>query len=287
MQKLFVAAAIAITVLLALKTPAPFTVTGKITDGTGQPISGVIIKIKNDSTITQSSVEGTYAIIVPDTQAVLEFSSVGYLNKNIKVKNQRIINVKLMPTVNALEEVVVVGYSTLRSDGYSDINSKVRAQPMQQNYAAGNQLAGKLASSQISGQIADSKNAHAGKEEEPGGEGYDFIKENSFVKASGKPLSTFSIDVVAAAYSNVRRILQQGNLPPAGAVRIEEMVNYFTYDYPQPEGDKPFSVSTEIGKCHWNSEHRLALIGLQGKNIPVQNLPASNLFFNGCFRLYA
>ena len=279
MQKLFVAAAIAITALLALKTPASFTVTGKITDGAGQPISGAIIKIKNDSTVTQSNLAGTYAITVPDAQAVLQFSSVGYVNKNIKVKNQRIINVKLMPTANALEEVVVVGYSTLRSDEYSDINSKVMAQPMQQNYAASNQLAGKGASIQISGKITDRKKVHAGKEEEPDGEGYDFIKENSFVKASDNPLSTFSIDVDAASYSNVRRILQQGNLPPAGAVRIEEMINYFTYDYPQPQRDKPFSVSTEIGKCPWNSEHRLALIGLQGKNIPVQNLPASNLVF--------
>jgi Ca-activated chloride channel family protein len=110
-------------------------------------------------------------------------------------------------------------------------------------------------------------------------EGYDFIKENAFVKATENPLSTFSIDVDAASYSNVRRLLQQGSLPPAGAVRIEEMVNYFKYDYPQPEGDQPFTVSTEMGDCPWNPDHRLALIGLQGKNIPVTNLPASNLVF--------
>ncbi len=279
MQKLIVAAAIAIIALLDLKTPASFTVTGKITDATGQPISGVIIKIKNDSTVTQSNVAGTYAITVPDANAVLQFSSVGYINQNIKVKNQLVINVKLMPTINALQEVVVVGYSALRSDEYSDNNSNETVLPMQQNYGASNQLAGKVASNQISGQITDRKKVYAGKEEGPGGKGYDFIKENSFVKVSDNPLSTFSIDVDAASYSNVRRILQQGNLPPAGAVRIEEMVNYFTYDYPQPEGDKPFSVSTEIGKCPWNGEHRLALIGLQGKNIPVQNLPASNLVF--------
>ena len=83
----------------------------------------------------------------------------------------------------------------------------------------------------------------------------------------------------AASYSNVRRLLQQGNLPPAGAVRIEEMINYFKYDYSQPGGDKPFTINTEIGVCPWNLDHRLALIGLQGKNIPSANLPASNLVF--------
>ena len=77
----------------------------------------------------------------------------------------------------------------------------------------------------------------------------------------------------------MRRYLQQGYLPPSGAVRIEELINYFHYDYPQPVGNDPFSINTEIGKCAWNPEHKLVLIGLQGKKIPVENLPASNLVF--------
>jgi Ca-activated chloride channel family protein len=87
------------------------------------------------------------------------------------------------------------------------------------------------------------------------------------------------IDVDGGSYSNVRRYLQQGYLPPSGAVRIEELINYFHYDYPQPVGNDPFSINTEIGKCAWNPEHKLVLIGLQGKKIPVENLPASNLVF--------
>jgi len=110
-------------------------------------------------------------------------------------------------------------------------------------------------------------------------EDYDHIVENRFLAATQNPLSTFSIDVDEAAYSNIRRYINDGSIPPAGAVRIEEMVNYFKYDYPQPEGDKPFTVNTEIGDCPWNPGHRLALIGLQGKNIPSANLPASNLVF--------
>jgi Ca-activated chloride channel homolog len=92
-------------------------------------------------------------------------------------------------------------------------------------------------------------------------------------------LSTFSIDVDGGSYSNVRRYLQQGQLPPSGAVRIEELINYFHYDYPQPTGDNPFSINTEIGECAWNPQHKLVMIGLQGKKIPVENLPASNLVF--------
>ena len=110
-------------------------------------------------------------------------------------------------------------------------------------------------------------------------EDYDHIVENRFLTALQQPLSTFSIDVDEAAYSNVRRYIQSGSLPPAGAVRIEEMINYFDYEYPQPAGDAPFEVYTEISECPWNKEHRLIHIGLQGKNIETQNLPPANLVF--------
>ena len=110
-------------------------------------------------------------------------------------------------------------------------------------------------------------------------ESYDPIYENSFLSPLQNPLSTFSIDVDEAAYSNVRRFLQSGSMPPAGAVRIEEMINYFDYHYPQPEGKEPFRVITEMADCPWNPQHRLLHIGLQGKEIPLSNLPASNLVF--------
>ncbi|MGH2649480.1 MAG: vWA domain-containing protein, partial [Ginsengibacter sp.] len=110
-------------------------------------------------------------------------------------------------------------------------------------------------------------------------EDYDHIIENNFHTASQEPLSTFSIDVDRAAYSNVRRYIEQGMLPPKGAVRIEEMINYFDYNYTPPANDDPFSVHTEIASCPWNSKHQLVQIGLQGKKIPTQDLPPSNLVF--------
>lgn len=110
-------------------------------------------------------------------------------------------------------------------------------------------------------------------------EEYAHIEENRFLTVGQNPLSTFSIDVDAASYSNVRRFLQQGILPPPGAVRIEELVNYFDYQYPQPREGEPFSVNTEMSVCPWNPMHRLLLVGLQGKKVPVEDLPASNLVF--------
>lgn len=110
-------------------------------------------------------------------------------------------------------------------------------------------------------------------------EDYDNIIENKFLAATQNPLSTFSIDVDEAAYSNIRRYLQNGSLPPAGAVRIEEMINYFDYDYPKPQNGEPFTANTEIADCPWSPQHKLVHIGLQGKEIPVDNLPSSNMVF--------
>ncbi len=110
-------------------------------------------------------------------------------------------------------------------------------------------------------------------------ESYDHLEENGFTSVKSAPLSTFSIDVDTASYSNVRRFLAQETRPPAGAVRIEELVNYFDYDYPAPRGDEPFAVYTEVGPAPWRTEHQLLHIGLQGKRIATADLPARNLVF--------
>ncbi len=110
-------------------------------------------------------------------------------------------------------------------------------------------------------------------------EAYDHIVENIFLSAASNPVSTFSIDVDRASYSNIRRFLSQGQLPPKDAVRIEEMINYFTYDYPDPSGDHPFSVTTDVSDAPWNSLHKLVRIGIQGQRIDTEDLPPSNLVF--------
>jgi Ca-activated chloride channel family protein len=117
------------------------------------------------------------------------------------------------------------------------------------------------------------------KEKEFNTEGYSHIDENPFFEVARAPLSTFSIDVDTASYSNTRRFLKDGQLPPKDAVRIEELINYFSYDYPQPAGDAPFSINAEVSACPWNTKHRLVHIGLQGKRLLKEELPPANLVF--------
>ncbi len=108
---------------------------------------------------------------------------------------------------------------------------------------------------------------------------YDHILENPFLDTASNPLSTFSIDVDTASYSNVRRFINEGSLPPKDAVRLEEMINYFTYDYPQPADGKPFSINVDVAGCPWETSHRLVRIGLKGREIAVDKRGASNLVF--------
>ncbi|MFQ5739598.1 MAG: von Willebrand factor type A domain-containing protein [Acidobacteriota bacterium] len=110
-------------------------------------------------------------------------------------------------------------------------------------------------------------------------EAYDRLEENPFLLVSQNPLSTFSIDVDTASYSNVRRFLTHGSLPPKDAVRIEELINYFSYHYPQPDGSDPFSVDVEVGAAPWHPDHRLVRIGIQGRTIAASRRPPANLVF--------
>jgi Ca-activated chloride channel family protein len=127
--------------------------------------------------------------------------------------------------------------------------------------------------------LAEVKKEVLRREAEMNAESYDRIRDNGFLAAALNPLSTFSIDVDTASYANVRRFLNAGQLPPADAVRIEELVNYFRFDYPQPEGDAPFSVTTSVAACPWKPEHRLVHVGLQARSIEDHALPPRNLVF--------
>ena len=113
----------------------------------------------------------------------------------------------------------------------------------------------------------------------PGTERYAQIIENRFIPVADQPLSTFSIDVDTASYANVRRFLSQGTFPPQDAVRIEEMINYFKYEYPAPAGETPFSVNVEVAKCPWQTEHMLARVGLKGKVPPMEDRQPANIVF--------
>ncbi len=110
-------------------------------------------------------------------------------------------------------------------------------------------------------------------------EEYTKIEENKFKDARENPLSTFSIDVDTASYTNIRRFITGNQMPPKDSVRIEEMINYFTYDYPEPTGEHPFSIVSEVSVCPWNTAHKLVHIGLQGKRLNYNDLKPCNLVF--------
>lgn len=116
-------------------------------------------------------------------------------------------------------------------------------------------------------------------DDSPSNEAYNPIFENGFITPEQQQLSTFSIDVDTASYANLRRFLMGGQLPPPDAVRIEELVNYFAYQYPQPEDGRPFSVQTDIAACPWQPGHQLVRIGLKGKEIPKEQRSPTNLVF--------
>ena len=249
-----------ILIMLAFRPIKSHTITGIITDDNGSPIPSVTIMMKGTTQGAVSDAKGTYRITVPNLSGTLIFSSVGLVTQQININSRSVINITMKAASVTTQEILIK-----KPDG-----RKVR-ETYNRGIASGESQS--APSTGFYGYAMDKD------EEEFSREGYDNINENKFLKVSDNPLSTFSIDVDAASYSNVRRFLNQGQLPPAGAVRIEEMVNYFHYEYPQPTGKDPFSINTEISDAPWNKDHKLVLIGLQGEKISTDNLPASNLVF--------
>jgi Ca-activated chloride channel homolog len=245
---------------LAFRTTAQHrTITGRVTDAASQPLPGVTIVLKGTFTGTATKAGGQYSLAVPAGKHTLVFSFIGYQTQEVSVNEQStIIDVQLQADNRSLEEVVVVGGHPRR--------------PI---------LNGRLAGVAIRGGKTTRARVHTQEYPQPAfnTEGYDRIEENIFLDPRKNPLSTFSIDVDAASYSNVRRFLTSGQTPPKDAVRIEEMVNYFHYDYPQPQGREPVRISSEVSACPWNPENRLLHIGLQGKAIATDHLPPANLVF--------
>lgn len=245
---------ILLTTLLALNVDAKY-VNGTVYDDSGQGLPGVNVVIKGTNSGTTTDINGFYSIEVTGEKIILVFSYVGYETQEIKVGNRKIIDV-VMNGATELEEVVVSGYAK-------------KAEKRSLNYSVADQMQGRAAGVMIA---YEQDNYHNTEE-------YSSIHENGFKKVLDNALSTFSIDVDAASYSNMRRFINNGQLPPKDAVRIEEMINYFNYEYENPTGNNPFSINTELAKAPWNEKHLIAQIGLQGKKIELENLPASNIVF--------
>lgn len=244
-------------------------VTGTVTDAkSNEKIIGVNVMEKKLGNGTITNANGQYSI---STQIgkTLVFSSIGYESKEYVVKGGK-LDVQLKENLKTLNEVVVIGYGTQKRMSITGAVSS--SSDALQGRVAGVQVVNVYSPNSpacYQGYASDNINT----------EEYETFKENRFFPVTEQPLSTFSLDVDAASYGNIRRMINQGQQPPKDAVRIEELINYFSYNYPQPTGEHPVNIVTEATSCPWNSKHQLVRIGVKAKEIPSENLPASNFVF--------
>jgi Ca-activated chloride channel homolog len=248
--------AILVTGALLIASAQARTITGKVTDNSGQPLTGVSITVKGSQKGTATDRQGNYKINVEPADKVLQFTLAGFVTVNEKTGDRSVINVTMQVDNTPSNETVVIGYGAKKS---YELQERFLSAAPSPNYAISYSMS------------LNKKDFNT--------EGYAGINENGFRNVKNNPLSTFSIDVDNASYSNIRRYINNGALPPPDAVRIEEMINYFRYDYPEPGGEHPFSVYSELSGCPWNSKHHLLMIGLKGKSIDKSSLPPSNLVF--------
>lgn len=243
-------------VLTAFDPSQERIITGKVTSADdGAALPGVNVVLKGTTTGTVTDHHGDFSLKIPASGGTLVFTFIGFTTQEIRLQKQTILNVQLAADVSTLQEVIVSGYGKERDSA----GARKEAQLQQHGISA--------------------PAIHYRMPDETDTEEYQAMEENLFHGAQKKPLSTFSIDVDAASYSNLRRFISNGQEPPKNAVRIEEMINYFDYAYKAPANGDPFSVYTEMSRAPWNDKHLLIHIGLQGKIIPTQNLPPSNLVF--------
>ncbi|RFZ95709.1 DUF3520 domain-containing protein [Mucilaginibacter conchicola] len=263
------------------------TITGKVTSADdGLPVIAATVIVDGTKIGSQTDVNGKYTINVPTSAATLSFAYIGYKTQQVAIGNRKEINVKLESSSRQLSEVVVTGYQAKRKKevlgsvavvnadkAYTQLQGRVAGVTVQGNPGAVNNMAirGNAAGYYAYNSVAPAPIAD--------NESYKGMAENKFTNSVNEPLSTFSVDVDAASYSNVRRFINGGQMPPEDAVRVEEMINYFKYDLAGPKDNEPVAIHTELSSAPWNPKHRLLRIGLKAKTIATNNLPASNLVF--------
>lgn len=240
----------AVVISLGTLHAQSLTVKGTVTDATDNSLLiGCSVRIQNTFLGTVTNSKGQYSLSVHKGDTLI-FSYIGYKEQRIKVISKE-VNIALKAETNVLEENIVIG----------------SAMPVKLNRAHQTRTLYKVVPNP--GFTLSDVNT----------EEYENFEENSFKEVDNHPLSTFSIDVDVSAYSNMRRFINQGKLPPADAIRTEELINYFTYNYDKPSGNDPVRITMEAGDCPWNASHRLVRISLKAKEIPTDHLPASNLVF--------
>lgn len=305
--------------LLAVAVPAGAALlpgvefTGRVLDAGGGPLAGASVTAAPMVGATTDG-DGRYRFTAPATvtrgrDVTLTAKRIGYLaeRRTVRVEGDTVaVDFVLRTAPLQLDAVVVTGMATSseRAEAKSTVTPLVAADAHQEIPASLQPLSSMLQGSApgvaIRGATGGAVVQHNASPPPPqygfgvaagtaaatghprrayNTEGYARIDENPFVRARVAPLSTFSIDVDHASYANVRRFLAQGQRPPADAVRIEELVNYFPYDNAAPRGAAPFAVTTEVGRAPWAPAHPLVRVALQARRVPRRELPPGNLVF--------
>ena len=235
----------------------PLTISGTIYDQqTGVALANVTVLLEGTQVATKTDAKGAYSIRAEQGDYLL-FQFIGYENQRVKVGKGSVIDVHLVPANQRLDEVVVVGHGKQATAEMAGSVAAVRA--------------GGVSRMMYAPQVFMPRPTNT--------ESYAGITENKFHSPLDEALSTFAIDVDAASYSNFRRFINNGQLPPIDAVRIEEMVNFFHYDLEGPSNGEPVAIHTELATAPWNPKHHLLRIGLKAKSVSTDKLPASNLVF--------
>ncbi|NCD68632.1 vWA domain-containing protein [Mucilaginibacter agri] len=267
------------------------TISGTVYDATDkQPITGVTVKVEGTNVGTVTNQSGQYQLTIPEGKTALVFSFIGYIPKKIAIGKSDKIDVKLDRDNKALNEVVVTGYATQQKRSVTgsvtrvgDANAEIRIdEPVGKSDVKVTRTYTPGSAAKVTVRGTTSQNAIYGYMAPPApvnDESYKGITENGFQNPLDNPLSTFSVDVDAASYTNVRRFINNGQLPPKDAVRVEEMINYFNYNLSGPTDNSPVAIHTELSSAPWNPLHRLLRIGLKARTVTTDKLPASNLVF--------
>ncbi|MFL5539220.1 MAG: von Willebrand factor type A domain-containing protein [Longimicrobiaceae bacterium] len=269
MKRILVVASLALgaATLAAAARQEPAVVTGVVTAAeSGGPLAGAAVRIPVLRVGTVTDAQGRYRLVIPADR----LRATGRYDITVTTlgRQSSTRSVQLAPGATATQNFVLAT-SAVALEGI--VVPAVGAEAPRVRIRGANSV--------NQGTYALSQPQQPRVRGEPNTENYAAIDENPFLAVRGNPLSTFSIDVDRASYSNVRRFLREGQAPPKDAVRIEELVNYFRYDYAEPTGEHPFSVAAEVGPCPWNANHRLMRVGLQGRHVDTRELPASNLVF--------
>jgi len=277
MKKLFFLLAAAV-LFFAGQMKKDYTIQGVVVDENQEVLINADVLIKETSQKFTTDANGEFKINAKDSCVTLIVSYTGFETQEIKACVGKKLKVVLKAGFYIEDHRIIINDSLLQGRA-----AGVQIQSRRDKKAERAQIVvrGHTSLSGATPGFAPQSYARPPLESYPqfNTEDYDAIVENRFYEVTQNPLSTFSIDVDAASYSNMRRFIKMGQKPPKDAVRIEELVNYFDYEYPEPKGEHPFEVITEISECPWQPKHQLLHVGMQGKHIPTENLPASNLVF--------